>query len=87
MDEVNCDSDDYLHVWYHDSTGAHEVCLANGGMRSFLDNAWLDKFSTGNNRVQYHSNGWEPAEPVEKYTLYEFKNHPGGVRFDSIRIV
>lgn len=89
MDSVDCTSGDYLRVWYHDEDGAMNDCFANGGEQDFnYGNFYLDFFWTGNNRVQFKSDGrWQPDEPVGPFVHYNFPNHPGGVKLEAIRIV
>jgi hypothetical protein len=86
---------DLAMVYGHDLGGSGEhgtrtYCWANAGEERwsgayFL--GWMKQLSTGNNRVQWHGDGrWQPAAPIEKWTLYLFPNHPGGVRIDGFRI-
>ncbi|MEV6537139.1 beta/gamma crystallin domain-containing protein [Streptomyces sp. NPDC051639] len=90
ISEVPCDSSDYLQVWYHIAgflPKTQEVCYATAGTFEYDSNYWLDAFSTGNNVVQYKSDGtWQPASLVGKYTYMQFPNHPGGVKWEGIYI-
>jgi anaerobic selenocysteine-containing dehydrogenase len=89
---VPCGPSDYLQVWWHqggDNPGTWENCYANAGTMTFTCwyGCWLDAFSTGNNVVQYESDGnWQPSTPVGKNTYFDFPNHPGGVELDALKI-
>lgn len=91
IDRVPCGRSDFLQVWWHPDNQlprSVETCFANGGEFTFGHHTWLDAFSTGNNSVQYESDGrWQPATPVGPNTFYTFPNHPGGVEFDAILII
>ena len=88
---VPCGRSDFLQVWWHSEGGSprsQETCYANVGAASSPAESWLDAFSTGNNSVQYESDGrWQPTTPVGPNTFYTFPNHPGGVDLDAIMIV
>ena len=95
IDTVPCNSSGYLQVWWHkeyENPRAEETCFANAGTYTFQasdcsGSCWLDAFSTGNNVVQYESDGnWQPSTPVGKYTYFGFPNHPGGVGLDAMKI-
>ncbi|WP_330461659.1 hypothetical protein OIB37_35260 [Streptomyces sp. NBC_00820] len=97
IDKVTCHYDErdneYLQVWWHESGDdpfEMKSCFANAGTyewESCTGDCWLDAFSTGNNRVEFLSDGrWQPSTPVEKNTYYTFPNHPGGVDFRAIWI-
>lgn len=83
----------FLRVFWHPDGQTEDTgigCFANAGTKviSCFEGCWLDHFWTGNNKVQFKSDGrWQPAKPVGKWTHYDFPNHPGGVSFDAIRIV
>ncbi|MFE1856952.1 hypothetical protein [Streptomyces sp. NPDC059489] len=87
---VPCNNSDYLQVWYHIAgflPKTQKTCYATAGTFEWNSNYWLDAFSTGNNRVQFKSDGtWQPASPVAKYTYFQFPNHPGGVKWEGIYI-
>jgi hypothetical protein len=90
INEVPCGPGDYLTVYMHVSAGTPFArCFANGGEVDYSGgDLWLNSFSTGNNRVQWYGDGrWQPDQPVEKWTIFQFPNHAGGVRLDKIRIV
>ncbi|MFG2125999.1 hypothetical protein [Streptomyces sp. NPDC048710] len=97
INSVTCHNDDrdneYLQVWWHDTSDEpfeFKDCLANAGTFTYgscTTNCWLDAFSTGNNRVEFLSDGrWQPSTPVAKNTYYTFPNHPGGVQLEAIWI-
>lgn len=90
IDVVQCNSNDYLRVTEH-TTGmqAGNECFANGGGGGDNNlNEWVTEIWTGNNNVQYLSDGrWQPDQPIPKWTLYTWPNHPGGVSYEGIRIV
>ncbi|GAA0365756.1 hypothetical protein NE235_02310 [Actinoallomurus spadix] len=78
IDQVSCDSSDYVHVWWHLGSEGGESCFANAGQ---LDNAfgdkvpWVDKVSTGNNVVYLlDENGETPFIP--RYTIISYPNRP-----------
>ncbi len=93
--EVACDNNrnDFLMVYVHWAEGPNRpYCFANGGEIDMKDywgrSAWMVRFWTGNNRVQWYGDGrWQPNAPVEKWTQYEFPNHPGGVKIQSLAII
>jgi len=88
---------DYVKVTYHKGllSGRSDrfvVCFANAGespsFSSSTLKAWVDEISTGNNRVQWYGDGrWQPNRPINKWTIFIWPNHPGGVRLDRIRIL
>jgi hypothetical protein len=91
---VPCNSGDYLQVWWHaggESPKSRETCFANAGFYAWPapeSGSWLDAFSTGNNAVQYASNGRnQPDTPVGKYTYFSFPGHPGGVELEGMKIL
>lgn len=67
---VPCGPSDYLQVWWHnggDSPRSRETCYANAGLETFGCGlgCWLDALSTGNNVVQYLSDGrFQPSTPA-----------------------
>ena len=90
--QVPCGPSDYLQVEYHVAGGeTQRLCLANGGEWSFGYLTWITRISTGNNRVQWFGDGrWQPDPPytpIEKWSVFTWPNHPGGVEMRSIRIV
>lgn len=89
IDETVC-KPEFLQITLHRNGTVDETrCFANGGewYINFPD-WWITKISTGNNRVQWYGDGsWQPSAPIEKYTVFTWPNHPGGVRFDGVRIV
>ncbi|MEU6510887.1 beta/gamma crystallin domain-containing protein [Streptomyces sp. NPDC046942] len=91
INTVSCGPSDFLQITVHttDSGGPYDWCLANAGTWDMTGaNMWLHRISTGNNRVQWYGDGkWQPATPIDKYTVYTFPNNPGGVRMDEIRIL
>ncbi|MGW2640880.1 beta/gamma crystallin domain-containing protein [Streptomyces sp. NPDC001348] len=90
INTVPCGSSDFLQVTIHTTdTGPYDWCLANAGTWDDSgSHTWLHRISTGNNRVQWYGDGrWQPATPIDKWTVYTFPNNPGGVRMDKIRIL
>ena len=61
------------------------------GVPPFNSTVWLTRIWTGNNRVQWYGDGrWQPDPPVgviNKWTVFSWPNHPGGVSIDVIRIL
>ena len=89
ISEVPCGPTDYLHVVLHDANATETaICFANGGEYTFRRDKWVTRIWTGNNRVQWHGHHvWEPQAPIEKWTIFTWPNHPGGVTLTAIRIV
>ncbi|MGW0953534.1 beta/gamma crystallin domain-containing protein [Streptomyces sp. NPDC001212] len=95
IDKVTCGPSDYLNVKYHlynqySWSGPYNSCFANAGESDFVRSGtvWVDQISTGNNRVQWYGDGrWQPDQPIGKWTVFSWPNHPGGVRLDKIRIL
>ena len=90
---VQCGPSDYLKVTFHIGTSSDRIdrCFANAGEVAIgrpNQNVWVDQISTGNNRVQWYGDGrWQPNQPINKWTIFNWPNHPGGVRLDRIRIL
>ncbi|WP_211267391.1 beta/gamma crystallin domain-containing protein, partial [Nonomuraea candida] len=89
---------EFLQVNWHNTThlggvSHHVTCFANGGEYDITgwrvgDKQWLDRISTGNNRVQWYGDGrWQPEGGINKWSVYTFPNNPGGVHLDKIRII
>ncbi|MET7480982.1 beta/gamma crystallin domain-containing protein [Streptomyces sp. NPDC005648] len=92
INNVPCGRSDFLTLTVHTTDSGnipYDWCLANAGTFDMTGaNMWLHRISTGNNRVQWYGDGkWQPANPIEKNTVYTFPNFPGGVRMDQIRIL
>jgi beta/gamma crystallin len=90
INEVPCGPSDYLQVTVHlGGTWDSDRCYANGGEFTFgVSDYWITRISTGNNRVQWYGDGrWQPDTPIDKWTVFVWPNHPGGVRIDKLRIV
>ncbi|WP_164386812.1 beta/gamma crystallin domain-containing protein [Streptomyces sp. OM5714] len=88
INHVPCSSNDFLQVTMHHYRFTYTDCFANAGENSIGTDTWVTRISTGNNRVQWHGDGrWQPATPIAKNTVYQWPNHPGGVRIDGIRIL
>ncbi|WP_307826682.1 beta/gamma crystallin domain-containing protein [Streptomyces pactum] len=91
--ECNDNSEFLLVDWHNDYGGGwsdYHFCFANAGEWSFErpGTQWVDKIWTGNNRVQWYGDGrWQPATPIDKWTTFNWPNHPGGVRIEKIRIL
>lgn len=75
-----------IHQTNHRSA---DYCYANAGEDMYaMSHWWVTRISTGNNRVQWYGDGrWQPAQPIPKWTVFTWPNHPGGVRIDGIRIL
>ncbi|MEV6021865.1 hypothetical protein [Streptomyces sp. NPDC052036] len=90
ISRVPCTNSDYLPIWWHIAgfpPKTQETRYATAGTFEWDSDDWLDAFSTGNNRIQFKSDGtWQPATPVAKYTYFQFPNHPGGVKWEGICI-
>ncbi|KAF2775112.1 secreted oxidoreductase [Streptomyces sp. OM5714] len=79
-----------MQVTYHNYGYKYTNCYANAGAAADfgMGTNWVTRISTGNNRVQWYGDGrWQPATPIAKNTVYQWPNHPGGVRIDAIRIL
>ncbi|HEX4224284.1 MAG TPA: beta/gamma crystallin domain-containing protein [Pseudonocardiaceae bacterium] len=92
INSVPCGNSQFLEVYWHADNNpvqSNETCLANRGTWDFscFSTCWLDKLSTGNNRVEYFGDGrWNPSSPIGKNTIYTFPHFPGGVEMDSVQI-
>lgn len=89
IDVVPCGRSDFLTIYIHvTNNDEFRRCFANAGEVDYTGGSlWLRMIETGNNRVQWYGDGrWQPAEPIGKWTRFTFPNHPGGVRFDGIKI-
>ncbi len=92
---VPCGRRDYLKVTFHIgiSSNRQVLCFANAGETPIpvggpRRKVWVDQISTGNNRVQWYGDGrWQPNRPINKWTIFSWPNHPGGVRLQWIRIL
>ncbi|WP_410650737.1 hypothetical protein [Amycolatopsis sp. cmx-4-54] len=93
---VPCGSgNEFLNITVHPiNDSSYEQCYANAGVHGVLSKwpsggrMWLERFWTGNNRVQWYGDGrWQPENPVDKWVLFSFPNHPGGVKIEAIRIL
>ncbi|MFB4271006.1 beta/gamma crystallin domain-containing protein [Nonomuraea sp. GTA35] len=75
-----------IHQTNHRSS---DYCYANAGEDHYvLKQWWVTRIWTGNNRVQWYGDGrWQPAQPIPKYTVFTWPNHPGGVQIQGIRIL
>ncbi|MCC9710768.1 hypothetical protein E4N62_39375 [Streptomyces sp. MNU76] len=64
-------------------------CCANAGEADPLSTNWgVTRISTGDNRVQWYGDGrWQPAQAIDRWTVYTWPNHPGGVRINKVRIL
>ncbi|MEV4807338.1 beta/gamma crystallin domain-containing protein [Nonomuraea sp. NPDC049421] len=91
INEVPCgDRTDLVRVTIHTSiSSSRDYCYANAGEDRYdLNVWWVTRISTGNNRVQWYGDGrWQPAQPIPKWTVFTWPNHPGGVRIQGIRIL
>lgn len=95
INQVTCDSTDYVRITVHIGIGQPEdVCWANGGENinfpdEGLDQEWVTKIWTGNNRVQWLGDEkWQPENSwIPPWTNFTWPNHPGGVRITGIKIV
>ena len=92
IDTTPCgDRNDFLRLDIHFRNGFELVrgymCFADSGTE-WLGTVWVDKLSTGNNRVQWYGDGrWQPEVPIEPWTTFVWPNHPGGVRLEAVRIL
>jgi hypothetical protein len=94
INTVPCGPRDYVKVTFHIGIWAkrHVLCFANAGEIPIVvgqrEKVWVHQISTGNNRVQWYGDGrWQPNRPINKWTIFRWPNHPGGVRLDRIRIL
>ncbi|EFE71981.1 MULTISPECIES: beta/gamma crystallin domain-containing protein [Streptomyces] len=89
IDKVPCSSGEFLQIDIHPTHGPTQpLCYANAGTLEFARGWWITKISTGNNRVQWHGDGrWQPDTPINKWTVFTWPNHPGGVSVTGIRIL
>lgn len=88
IDQVPCSSNEFLQIDVHPSSGNNQrACFANAGRVNFNGDWWITRIWTGNNRVQWHGDGrWQPAAPIDKWTVFTWPNHPAGVRIDALNI-
>ncbi|MEU2774380.1 beta/gamma crystallin domain-containing protein [Streptomyces sp. NPDC007162] len=90
IDRVDCGPSDYLSLALHGGADSWQDCFANAGTYYVGDpqvNTWCTQISTGNNVVRWYGDGrWQPDQPIGKWTLYIWPNHPGGVSIDSVAI-
>lgn len=89
INTVECGRTDFLRVTYHQAGhSAQDLCFANAGTMSLPGNSWITRISTGNNRVQWFGDGsWQPDGGINKWTVFTWPNHPGGVSASWIRIL
>ncbi|MFD5742207.1 beta/gamma crystallin domain-containing protein [Streptomyces massasporeus] len=90
INEGTCSRSDFLQITIHrPGENAQMRCYANAGEADLLSaNWWVTRISTGNNRVQWYGDGrWQPAQAIDKWTVYTWPNHPGGVRINKVRIL
>ncbi|MET8868999.1 beta/gamma crystallin domain-containing protein [Nonomuraea sp. NPDC004580] len=91
INEVPCgDRTDLVRATIHSNISSSvDYCYANAGEDRYdLNIWWVTRISTGNNRVQWYGDGrWQPAQPIPKWTVFTWPNHPGGVRIQGIRIL
>ncbi|GAA0365814.1 hypothetical protein NE235_02335 [Actinoallomurus spadix] len=77
INQVPCDSDDFVHVWWHTTMDVGETCFANAGAMD-IDGGyavWVDKVSTGNNGVKFNDENGEVVN-IPKYTTITYPNRP-----------
>ncbi|MFE9454693.1 beta/gamma crystallin domain-containing protein [Streptomyces sp. NPDC006739] len=92
IDRVDCGPSDYLSLALHEAGGVWQECYANAGVKFIGDigeygKLWVTQISTGNNVVRWYGDGrWQPDQPIGKWTIYIWPNHPGGVSIDSVAI-
>lgn len=94
IDAVNCGPSDYLKVDVHYEGTSGRVntsfCFANRGVHDFtqewptLKAVWVDKISTGNNRVTYYDSN-SAVVTYSKHFIITFPNNPP--RVDRIEIL
>jgi len=92
IDQVPCNNNEFVRIEIHHSLWPPREtywCFANGGEVTWSSSQWwVTQIWTGNNRVQWFGDGrWQPAQPINKWTVFGWPNHPGGVRINGIRIV
>ncbi|MEO3892723.1 beta/gamma crystallin domain-containing protein [Nonomuraea sp. B5E05] len=91
INEVPCAGrTDLVRATIHASgDSSANYCYANAGTEMYVQDVWwVTVISTGNNRVQWYGDGrWQPAQPIPKWTVFTWPNHPGGVRIQGIRIL
>ncbi|MFH8407527.1 hypothetical protein ACH4FX_22450 [Streptomyces sp. NPDC018019] len=83
-------TDEYLKLTYHyTGESSRDLCLANAGEWDLRGSYyWATRIWTGNNRVQWFGNGrWQPEGGINKWTVFQWPNHPGGVKIEKIRIL
>ncbi|GAA0365856.1 hypothetical protein NE235_02360 [Actinoallomurus spadix] len=78
INRVTCDSSEFVHVWWHASSGPGESCFANAGMMDLAPGGgavWVDTVSTGNNNVRFRDENGETIS-ISKYTIMNYPNRP-----------
>ncbi|WP_405466878.1 hypothetical protein OG783_31165 [Streptomyces jietaisiensis] len=89
ISQVPC-GPEFLKVHMHDANGNTFVnCYANAGQTAVAPGreAWVTKIETGNNMVQWYGVGkWQPAVPIDKWTVYIWPQYPDGVRIERVNI-
>jgi hypothetical protein len=85
IDRVSCGPSDYLKVDVHYEGNSGRVdtsfCFANKGVYDFTRErptekpVWVDKISTGNNRIKYYDNNGAVVE-YSKHFIITFPNNP-----------
>ncbi|MGI5340891.1 beta/gamma crystallin domain-containing protein [Streptomyces sp. CA-181903] len=90
MNQVPCTQDDFLQIDVHPTAGPTSTrCFANAGFIDYPSgDLWVTRIWTGNNRVQWFGDGrWQPEGGINKWTVFQWPHHPGGVRMNAIRIL
>ncbi|WP_234307525.1 MULTISPECIES: beta/gamma crystallin domain-containing protein [unclassified Streptomyces] len=85
IDQVSCGPSDYLKVDFHYEGPSGQVhtayCFANRGVHDFTHSwpmqtsVWVDKISTGNNKVKYYDNNGDVVT-YSKNFIITFPNKP-----------
>ncbi|GAA0365833.1 hypothetical protein NE235_02345 [Actinoallomurus spadix] len=78
INQVPCDRDDFVHVWWHAGlVTSAESCFANGGIMDIAGGGavWVDKVSSGNNDVLFPDENGDWVH-VPDYTIVTYPNHP-----------
>ena len=80
INQVPCDSDEYLKVWGHldgplfaGEDGSFELCAANAGTLSLGE--WVDQISTGNNDVRYFDRNGAVVD-IPRWHVVTYPNSP-----------
>ncbi|WP_394939686.1 beta/gamma crystallin domain-containing protein [Psychromicrobium sp. YIM B11713] len=82
--EVNCTDGNFVHLYWHAVGGLSSgtACYAGAGTNK-VNSVWVDRITTGNNSITYHStNGANVNLP--KYYDISYPNNPPKV--DSLTI-